>query len=74
MRTTVSDAISKAIDTIEKIRELKMIFAVLILLVCAALMALWRGSVMAMALFLLTTMGLGAVFLIEIDTPLHLAF
>ncbi|MDB5774963.1 MAG: hypothetical protein JWP38_1096 [Herbaspirillum sp.] len=51
-----------------------MIFAVLMLMVCVALMALWRGSAFAMALFLLTMMGLGAACVIDIDTPLYLAF
>jgi hypothetical protein len=51
-----------------------MIFALVILVILATLVSIWYGRTMYAALFMLALIGSAIVLVLDIDTPLHLAF
>jgi hypothetical protein len=51
-----------------------MLFAILILMILAALAGIWYGHPMSTAWFVLTVLCIATTLVVDIDAPLHLAF
>lgn len=52
----------------------KMFFALLILVILATLLSIWYGHKTYAAWFMLATIGIAIVLVLDIDTPLNLTF
>jgi hypothetical protein len=51
-----------------------MLFAILILMILVTLASIWYGHATGVILFMLTAICITTVLVVDIDTPLHLAF
>jgi hypothetical protein len=56
------------------IKDKEMLFAILIFMILVASASIWYGHVTSVILFMLTAVCIATVLVVDIDTPLHLAF
>lgn len=59
-----------------KLTDNEMLFAILILMILVTSASVWysQGRIACTALFMLTAVCIATVLILDIDTPLHLAF